>query len=155
MSRSQFFLERERSRKSGPNSVGVGAGSVRDCPTLLEAGSDFRSWDRLRDEFIMEFISISLLNNYGIHERIRAGSEEAGAVAVKNRFQPGRSRSRSYKDRFQSCRDQSCCRAGAEFDSGSGPGTVTYAIFIPQTKTIYIYHISTNSCKPAVWIFFI
>jgi hypothetical protein len=51
MSRSQFSRDRDwsrdRSRKSGPNSVGAGARAVWDGSAFLGAGADFRS--RLRD----------------------------------------------------------------------------------------------------------
>ncbi len=101
MSRSQFPRDRDRSLKSGPNSVGAGA--VRAGPDIagVGAGAGFRSRDRIYNGIHLNFG----IKYYRMHEKVGAGSEEAGAGAgaVKDRSQPGpnRNRSRSCKDGFQ------------------------------------------------------
>jgi hypothetical protein len=98
----------DRSRKSSPNSVGagVGTGAVRGSPALLGASADFRSLDRICNGIHLNFG----IKYYRMHEKIRAGSEEARAGAVKDRPQPGGSRSRSCKDRSQIYRSRSRIR---------------------------------------------
>jgi hypothetical protein len=106
MSRSQFSRDRERSRNSGPNSVGAGARAVRDGPALLGAGAVFRSRDLLSDRIYNGTYINFGIKYYRMHEKIGAGSEDAGAGAVKDRSQPGRSRGWSCKDRSQICRSR-------------------------------------------------
>jgi hypothetical protein len=74
-------------------------------PDIAEAaaGAIFRARDLIHNRIPLHFG----IKYYGVHEIFKAGSEEAGPGALK--------------DRFQICRSRS--RAGAEIGFGSGSGS--------------------------------